>query len=98
EGSPEAARRVRELGFSAASWHLRSLDLADDRDALLRVREALEHEEIELAQLLPPQYSSLVHPDPEQRAAGVEALARVLRAAEVLGAGNVYVRPGSLNP
>lgn len=96
-GSAEDARRVREMGFSAASWHLRSLELARDEAALLRVREALEAEEIELCQLLPPQYPSLVHPDPQVRAAGVEALERVVKAAVTVGAGNVYVRPGSLS-
>jgi sugar phosphate isomerase/epimerase len=57
----------------------------------------MEEEELELCQLLPPLYPSLVHPDKGIRQAGVEALARVVRAAVVLGAGSVYVRPGSLN-
>lgn len=96
-GSPEEARRVREMGFGAASWHLDSLELARDRAALLRVREALEGDEIELCQLLPPQYPGLVHPEPQMREAGVAALEGVLEAAATLGAGNVYVRPGSLN-
>jgi sugar phosphate isomerase/epimerase len=98
DGSPEAVRRVRDMGFAAASWHLPDLALARDRERLLRVREAAEAEGMELFQLLPPQYPSLVHPDPGVRAAGVEALMAVLRAAVLLGAGNVYVRPGSLNP
>jgi sugar phosphate isomerase/epimerase len=97
DGSAEAARRVREMGFTAASWHLRDLRLAGDRQALLRVREVLEGEGIELCQLLPPQYPSLVHPDETVRAAGVQALLRVIDAAIILCAGNVYVRPGSLN-
>ena len=97
DGSAEAARNVREIGFSAASWHLRDLALAEDREALLRVRDAMEEEELELCQLLPPLYPSLVHPDSGIREEGVEALARVVRAAVVLGAGSVYVRPGSLN-
>ncbi|HTE18915.1 MAG TPA: sugar phosphate isomerase/epimerase family protein [Armatimonadota bacterium] len=97
DGSAEAARNVREMGFSAASWHLRDLDLAEDQEALLRVRDVMEEEELELCQLLPPLYPSLVHPDAGIREAGVEALARVVRAAVVLGAGSVYVRPGSLN-
>jgi sugar phosphate isomerase/epimerase len=96
DGAPDDIRRVRDMGFRAASWHLRELSLARDARALKRVRGALEGEGIELCQLLPPQYPSLVHPDRDQRAAGVEALARVLEAAVILGAGNVYVRPGSL--
>jgi sugar phosphate isomerase/epimerase len=98
DGSPEAARRARELGFTAVSWHVPDPEVAADRGALLRVREALEAEDLELVQVLPPQYPSLVHPDAATRARGVELVADVLRAAVVLGAGNVYVRPGSLNP
>jgi sugar phosphate isomerase/epimerase len=98
DGSEAAARRVRQLGFAAASWRLPSLELADDEAALLRVRDALDAEEITLCQLLPPDYPSLVHPDPEVRAAGVAALQRMLEAAQVLEAESVYVRPGSLNP
>jgi len=48
--------------------------------------------------LLPPQYPSLVHPDAAVRTLGVEAMIAVLRAGVRLGAGNVYIRPGSLNP
>jgi sugar phosphate isomerase/epimerase len=98
DGSVEAARRLRGLGLRAASWHLPDLNRAADAHALRRTREVLEGEGLLLAQLLPPDYPSLVHPDPQQRADGVAALARVLDAAVKLGAGSVYVRPGSLNP
>jgi len=97
EGTLDEVRDVRRLGFSTASWRLPSLDLAHDEDALLEVRDALDAEELELCQLLPPEYPSLVHPEREVRAAGVEALASVIRAATLLRAENVYVRPGSLN-
>jgi len=96
-GSIEAVRQVRDWGFTAASWHLPDLETARDERALLRVRDALEAEEVTLCQLLPPDYPSLVHPDAEVRARGVEALAAVLGAAVTIGAETVYVRPGSLN-
>ena len=97
-GSPEEVRRVREWGFTAASWHLPDFTVTDDEERLLAVRDSLEREEIHLCQLGPPDYPSLVHRDPEVRAAGVAALGKVLRAAVTVGAGNVYVRPGSMNP
>lgn len=96
-GTAEAVRRVRDWGFKAASWHLPDLRTAGDAATLERVREALEAEDVTLCQLLPPDYPSLVHPDPSVRAEGVAALTRVLEAAALLGAETVYVRPGSLN-
>ncbi|MGV3722072.1 MAG: sugar phosphate isomerase/epimerase family protein [Actinomycetota bacterium] len=98
DGSAEAVRQVRDWGFTAASWHLPDLATAGDEAALLRVRDALESEEVTLCQLLPPDYPSLVHPDAKVRAQGVAALSTVLSAAVTLGAETLYVRPGSLNP
>ncbi|MFN3653201.1 MAG: sugar phosphate isomerase/epimerase family protein [Armatimonadota bacterium] len=98
DGSAEAARRIRDLGFNIASWHLPSLAIARDPAALLAVRDALQAEDLELVQILPPDYPSLVAPDPAEREQGVEALADVISAAVRLQVDNVYVRPGSLNP
>jgi len=98
DGSAEAIRRVRELGFGAASWHLPSLTAARDAHALRLTRDVMDAEGLTLVQLLPPDYPSLVHPDPRVRSEGVSALSVVLEAAVSLGAGSVYVRPGSLNP
>jgi sugar phosphate isomerase/epimerase len=98
DGSRERIGVVRRMGFSAASWHLPDLRTASDEARLLRVREAAEEEQLELCQLLPPQYPSLADHDSAVRAAGVEAMRSVLQAARVLRAGSVYVRPGSLNP
>ncbi len=98
DGSPEAVRWVRGLGFSVASWHLRAPGMLEDHSYLDAVREALDAAQLELCQLLPPQYPSLVDPDRSVRHAGVRMLRQVIEAAVRLGAGNVYIRPGSLNP
>jgi sugar phosphate isomerase/epimerase len=97
DGGPAAVRRVRDLGFGTASWHLPNWEALGPAN-LAAVADTLAGEGVELAQLLPPQHPSLVDPDPAARAAGVAALTRVLEAAAELGAANVYVRPGSLNP
>ena len=97
EITPNVVRGIRELGFTAASWHFGSLDFARD-DWLAEARAVLAAEGLTLCQLLPPQYESLVHPEVARRAAGVDALRRVCEVAAQLGAPNVYVRPGSLNP
>lgn len=98
DGSLEAARRVRELGFSVASWHLPDAEIAADARRLRAVRTALETAGVELCQLVPPAYPSLVHPDAAVREAGLALLHTCLHAARALNASNLYVRPGSLNP
>lgn len=98
-GSGDAAsiRAVREMGFTVASWHIPNLGLMADHARLVSVREALDDAGLELCQLLPPQYPSLVDPDPDVRAAGVRVLVALLDAAMLMGAPNIYIRPGSLN-
>jgi sugar phosphate isomerase/epimerase len=97
EATRDEARRVREMGFSCASWLPADLTVIADESRLLEVRDNLEAEDLELCQLLPPQYPSFVHPDPAVRRHGVDAMRRCIDAAVTLGAGNLYVRPGSVN-
>ncbi|MBM3458530.1 MAG: hypothetical protein FJX77_08375, partial [Armatimonadetes bacterium] len=56
DGSPEAVRRVREMGFATASWMPVALEQLHDGAALDAVRANLAQEEMKLCQLLPPQY------------------------------------------
>lgn len=98
DASPQAARQVREMGFSATSWHLPEAALLEDFAHLDAVRENLDSEEIELCQLLPPPHPSLVDRDRDVRQLGIRMLRKVIDAAHRVGAGNVYIRPGSLNP
>lgn len=98
DASPERIRAVRDLGFSVASWHVPDAGWLRDSDRLAQVADALHAEDVELAQLLPPSYPSLVDPAPEQREAGIAVLRETIAAAAVLQADSVYVRPGSLNP
>ena len=95
--TPAVVREIREMGFTAASWHLGSMDYARD-DLLAPVRQVMADEGLMLCQLLPPQYESLVHPEASVRKSGVATMARLCEAAKTLGAPNLYVRPGSLNP
>lgn len=92
-----ALARVRELGLEGASWHLPELEALSAAD-VAEVRARFADAGIGLAQLLPPQYESLVHPEAGRRRAGLEALARCMELARELEADNLYVRPGSLNP
>jgi hypothetical protein len=42
DGSRDRIREVRRMGFAAASWHLPDLSMAEDRDTLIAVRDALQ--------------------------------------------------------
>jgi sugar phosphate isomerase/epimerase len=97
EATRADALRVREMGFGCASWLPASLENISNREYLLEVRDNLEAEDLDLCQLLPPQYPSFVHPDAAVRREGVDAMRRCVDASVTLGAGNLYVRPGSVN-
>lgn len=88
---------IRRMGFAGASWHVGDAGALDE-GSCTRVRVAFEEAGLVLAQVLPPQHPSLVHPDPTQRAAGVQLMAQCCRLTQWLGGGNLYVRPGSVNP
>jgi sugar phosphate isomerase/epimerase len=93
----ELARDIRRQGFSGASWHLADPDawtVATIRGMVDRLAEG----GVALAQLLPPQYPSLVVPDPAGRRAGIAAFVRLVGIARQIGAGNLYLRPTSMAP
>jgi sugar phosphate isomerase/epimerase len=94
--NPErSAAEIRRLGFSAASWHLQGLPSARQ---LARVRAVLAAEGLDLCQIAPPPYNSLVAIEQIHREAGIQSLQQMTETAAELGAGNLYVRPGSLSP
>jgi len=91
-----AARRIRSAGFTGVSVVLPD-PLAATRGELTRVREVLAAAGVRVAQAN-PRYEALVNPDEARRKEGVRVLRQACRCARWLEAGNVYVRPGSLNP
>ena len=95
--TPEVARGIREMGFSGASWHLVGRD-AWPVVAMREMARRLAEAGVMLAQLLPPAHPSLVAPDPAVRREGVEQMIALVAIARQIGAGNLYVRPGSVSP
>jgi sugar phosphate isomerase/epimerase len=87
---------IRSLGLAGSSWHLRAPGELS-RAELLELRSRLADGAIGLAQLLPPNYASLVDPEPAARRSGLEVLARCGEIAALVDADSLYVRPGSLN-
>jgi len=90
------ARRIRSAGFTGVSVVLPD-PLAPTREELIRVREVLADAGVRVAQAN-PRYEALVNPDEARRKEGVRVLRQACLCARWLEAGNVYVRPGSLNP
>ena len=90
------ARRLRDAGFSGVSVVLPD-PLAPTREELVRVRQVLADAGVRVAQTN-PRYEALVNPDEARRREGVRVLRHACRCARWLESGNVYVRPGSLNP
>jgi sugar phosphate isomerase/epimerase len=91
----EVARGIGEMGFSGVSWHLVAID-AWPVTAMGEMTHRLADAGIALAQLLPPPYPSLVALDSAARRAGIEQMIALARVARQIGAGNLYVRPGSV--
>src|SRR4051812_48393952 len=82
---PAAVERIAALGLRGASWHAPGLGVWTDWQ-LGELRRRFAAAGLGLAQLLPPDYPSLVDPDPAVRRAGLAALARCGEAAWALGA------------
>lgn len=91
------ARGIREMGFSGASWHLAERD-AWPVGAMREMAARLADAGVALVQLLPPAHPSLVALDAAARRAGIEQMIALVGIARQIGAGNLYVRPGSMSP
>jgi sugar phosphate isomerase/epimerase len=91
-----AAQAVRAAGFKGASIIIGKPLEADPAD-LRRLKAALDEAGLEAAQSN-GWYEVLVHPDLAIRAQGIAGAQALVRIGRFLNAGNVYIRPGSLNP
>jgi sugar phosphate isomerase/epimerase len=92
----ETAARVRAHGFTGVTVRIEQ-PLDAEQAVFERAGRVLRDGGVQVAQAN-PNYEVLVHPDPQRRALGIRQLQRACTVARWLGAGNVYVRPGSLNP
>ncbi|MBI2940894.1 MAG: sugar phosphate isomerase/epimerase [Chloroflexi bacterium] len=94
--TPETTARLRRHGFTGVSVVVGD-PLAVSQEEVERAGATLRDGGIQVAQAN-ARYEVLVHPDDERRQRGVRALQQACRVGRWLQAGNVYVRPGSLNP
>ena len=92
----ETAKRLRAHGFTGVTVVIPD-PLEATRDVYERAGTILRDGGIAVAQAN-ARYEVLVHPDAERRALGIRGLQAACQCAAWLGAGTVYVRPGSLNP
>jgi sugar phosphate isomerase/epimerase len=92
----EHARRIRALGFTGASIFITDPG-AFDAASLTRARDVLTAHGIRVAQAN-ARYPGLVSREAERRAEGVRLASLACRAARLLDAVFLYIRPGSLSP
>ena len=92
----ETMRNIREHGFTGVAC--RYFDpLEATESEVKRLRDVMEAEDVDQCQTV-AQHPDLIDPDPAKRAEGILAMQHMCKVARWLGAGNLYVRPGSVNP
>ncbi len=96
EVSDATISRIRELGFAGAACRYHDPLSATRADAT-RLREMMRAGGVAPCQAV-ARHPDLVSPDPRRRALGIESMQYMCKVTRWLGAGNLYVRPGSLNP
>ncbi len=94
--TPETAARLRAHGFTGVTVLVPD-PLEARRDEYERAGTILRDGGVAVAQAN-ARYEILVHPDEGRRALGIRGLQAACQCAAWLGAGTIYVRPGSLNP
>lgn len=92
----EHAQRLKSLGFTGAAVSIADVDAMREAD-LTHARTVLAERGIRVVQAN-ARYPALVHTDDAQRAEGVRLAGLACRAARVLDAVFLLIRPGSLNP
>lgn len=91
----ETMAKVRAYGFTGVAC--RFLNPLEVTEAEVRsLRAIMESGGVDPCQTV-ARHPDLVARDPTERAAGVRAMQHMCRVTRWLGAGNLYVRPGSLN-
>ena len=88
--------RIRDVGFSGVSCFFTD-PLGTQEAEVRRVRDLLEAGGIRAAQAN-GKYEVLIHPDEQRRREGIAAAQALCRCGRWVGAPNVYIRPGSMNP
>ncbi len=88
--------RIREHGFTGVA--ARYFDpLSATRESVTRLRDIMEAGGVDPCQAVAA-HPDLLASSPEVRSEGVRAMQHMCRVTQWLGAGNLYVRPGSRNP
>src|SRR5690349_3260104 len=88
--------RGRSAGFCGCSLFLPTAEEVSQAE-VDRLRAAFGRARLRVAQVN-ARYPDLVHPAEPLRRAGIARLQAAVHVGAALGAGTVYVRPGSLNP
>ncbi len=88
--------RIREHGFTGAATRYYD-PLSATKESVTRLREVMEAGGVDPCQAVAA-HPDLLAASPAVRGEGVRAMQHMCRVTQWLGAGNLYVRPGSRNP
>jgi sugar phosphate isomerase/epimerase len=88
--------KIRDFGFTGAACRWAD-PLSADEASVSGLRDTLRAGDVDPCQAV-ARHPDLVTLDPTERAEGVRAMRHMCRVTRWLGAGNLYVRPGGMNP
>ena len=92
----ETTTNIRKHGFTGVAC--RYFDPNNvTKNEVIRLRSVLSNGGIDPCQVV-AQHPDLIDPSLSERRRGIEAMQKMCQVASWLDAGNLYVRPGSLNP
>lgn len=92
----ETLSRIRANGFTGvACRYFEPMNATET--AVKRLREVMAASGVDPCQAV-AQHPDLIDPDARSRAEGVRAMQHMCKVTRWLGAGNLYLRPGSVNP
>ena len=92
----ETVESIRAHGFTGVACRFFE-PMEASREDVTRLRDALKHGGVDPCQAV-AQHPDLIDPDPLRRATGIKAMQHMCRVTRWLGAGNLYLRPGSVSP
>ena len=89
-------KKIRDSGFSGVACRYFAPDDAT-KPEVLRLRDVLNSGGIDPCQTV-AQHADIISSDEQERRSGIKSMQKMCEVSSWLNAGNLYLRPGSVNP